>query len=219
MRPGLKPFFLVDLIGFREYARRLPVSSIEDPEEIWLGLKDGVDREEVVARIGEVIPGLVTVRDSQSVADLAERNPLAGGGWNGLTMFSMVAIGIAVFLTLTVHAVVSIRMGRVDLAVARALGLSRGQIFLSMAMERSVIVVLAVVTGGVMGYWPGLEILELIDLTPRGAAPVPHMLPSVQVWLVFGVISGLVAISAFSVGLAAVAAMRLNTAEVLRSGN
>ena len=113
-------------------------------------------------------------------------------------MFSMVAIGIAVFLTLTVHAVVSIRMGRVDLAVARALGFSRGQIFLSMAMERSVIVVLAVVTGGVMGYWPGLEILELIDLTPRGAAPVPPMLPSVQVWLVFGVISGLVAISAFS---------------------
>ena len=219
MRAGLKPFFLVDLIGFREYARRLPVSSIDDPGEMWLGLKDGVDREEVVARIGEVIPGLVTVRDSKSVADLAERNPLAGGGWNGLTMFSMVAIGIAVFLTLTVHAVVSIRMGRVDLAVARALGLSRGQIFLSMAMERSVIVVLAVVTGGVMGYWPGLEILELIDLTPRGAAPVPPMLPSVQVWLVFGVISGLVAISAFSVGLAAIAAMRLNTAEVLRSGN
>ena len=70
-----------------------------------------------------------------------------------------------------------------------------------------------------MGYWPGLEILELIDMTPQGAAPVPHMIPSVQVWLVVGVIFGLVAISVFSVGLAAIAAMRLNTAEVLRSGN
>ncbi|GIT44797.1 MAG: hypothetical protein Ct9H300mP11_27330 [Chloroflexota bacterium] len=153
------------------------------------------------------------------MADLAERNPLAGGGWNGLTMFSMVAIGIAVFPTLTVYAVVSIRMGRGDLAVARALGFSRGQIFLSRAHGKERHRCVGRRYRGVMGYWPGLEILELIDLTPRGAAPVPPMLPSVQVWLVFGVISGLVAISVFSVGLAAIAAMRLNTAEVLRSGN
>ena len=112
--------------------------------------------------------------------DTAQRNPLAGGGWNGLTIFSMAAIGIAVLLTLTVHALVSIRMGRMDLAVTRVLGFSRRQIFLSLATERLIISVLGIAAGAGMGYWPGLEVLELVDLTSQGSHPVPPLLPSVQ---------------------------------------
>ena len=213
-----KPFFLIDLNDFQEYARRLPLGVVERPEEMWLAVDEEADRDQVTAQIGEAITGLVAVRDSESVAAQAERNPLAGGGWNGLTVFSMVAIGIAVLLTLTVHALVSIRMGRMDLAVARALGFSRRQFFLSLATERTIIAVLAVAAGAAMGYWPGLEILELMDLTPQGDTPVPPMVPSVQGWLMAGVIAGLLAAAAFSVGFATVAARRLNTAEVLRGG-
>ena len=120
----------------------------------------------------------------------------------------MVAIGIAVLLTLTVHSLVSIRMGRVDLAVARVLGFSRRQFFLSLATERLIVAVLAIAAGAAMGYWPGLEILELVDLTPQGNAPVPPLAPSIRGWLL--------AASALSVGFAAVAARRLNPAEILR---
>ena len=95
----------------------------------------------------------------------------------------MVAIGIAVLLTLTVHSLVSIRMGRVDLAVARVLGFSRRQFFLSLATERLIVAVLAIAAGAAMGYWPGLEILELVDLTPQGNAPVPPLAPSIRGWL------------------------------------
>jgi len=213
-----KPFFLIDLNDFQEYARRLPLGVVERTEEMWLAVDEEAARDQVTAQIGEAITGLVAVRDSESVAAQAERNPLAGGGWNGLTVFSMVAIGIAVLLTLTVHALVSIRMGRMDLAVARALGFSRRQFFLSLATERTIIAVLAVAAGAAMGYWPGLEILELMDLTPQGDTPVPPMVPSVQGWLMAGVIAGLLAAAAFSVGFATVAARRLNTAEVLRGG-
>ena len=69
-----------------------------------------------------------------------------------------------------------------------------------------------------MGYWPGLQVLELVDLTPQGNAPVPPLAPSVQGWLMAGVLSGLLAASALSVGLAMAAVRRLNTAEVLRGG-
>jgi len=218
MIPDRKPFFLVDLTDFQEYARRLPQGVTERPGEMWLAVDEAANRDQVVSQISVAIPGLIAVRDAESVAALAEQNPLAGGGWNGLTVFSMVAIGIAVLLTLTVHALVSIRMGRMDIAVAKVLGFSRRQFLLSLATERTIVAVLAIAAGAAMGYWPGLEILELMDLTPQGETPVPPLVPSVQGWLMAGVIAGLVAAAALSVAFAVLAARRLNTAEVLRGG-
>ncbi|PKB70911.1 MAG: hypothetical protein BZY87_08110 [SAR202 cluster bacterium Io17-Chloro-G6] len=218
LNPGRRPFILVDLDDYREYMRRLPVGSLERPGEMWLSLEPAVDRQQVISQIPGLIPGLYSIKDRESVAEFAERNPLAGGGWNGLTIFSMVAIGIAVLLTLTVHALVSIRMGRMELAVARVLGFSRGQFFLSLATERLIVAVLAIAAGAAMGYWPGLEILELVDLTPQGDAPIPPLIPSIKGWLMIGVLAGLLAASALSVGFAAVAARRLNAAEILRGG-
>ena len=216
--PDRKPFFVTDLTDFTEYVRRLPLSVLAEPAEMWLALDEDADREQVAADIRELIPGLLSVKDSDLVASLAERNPLAGGGWNGLTIFSMVAIGIAVLLTLTVHALVSIRTGRMDLAVVRVLGFSHRQFLLSLATERLIIAVLAIAAGAAMGYWPGLEILELIDLTPQGGDPVPPLVPSVQGWLMAGVLAGLLSVAALSVAFAVVAARRINTAEVLRGG-
>ena len=216
--PDRKPFFIVDLTDFQEYARRLPSSISDEPNEMWLALDEDADRGQVILQIAEAAPGLITVRDGEATAALAERNPLAGGGWDGLTIFSMAAIGIAVLLTLTVHSLVSIRTGRMDLAVARVLGFSSGQFFLSLAAERMIIAVLAIAAGAAMGYWPGLEILELVDLTPQGDAPVPPLLPSVKGWLMAGVLGGLLGAAILSVGFAVVAARRLNTAEVLRGG-
>jgi len=216
--PDRDPFLLVDLNDYQDYARRLPISTLGRPGEMWLGLGPLADRQQVIDQIPDQIPGFVIVRDGEREADLAGRNPLAGGGWDGLTIFSMVAIGIAVLLTLTVHALVSIRMGRMDLAVARVLGFSRGQFFLSLVTERLIVAVLAIAAGAAMGYWPGLQILEMVDLTPQGNAPVPPLMPSIKGWLMAGVLAGLLAASALSVVFATVAVRRLNPAEILRGG-
>ncbi|MBC8280109.1 MAG: hypothetical protein H8E48_04915, partial [Chloroflexi bacterium] len=218
LKPDRNPFAIVDLSDYREYVRRLPSSALDRPDEMWLALDPDADREQVIAQIPDMIPGFVSVRDAEVVAGLAERNPLAGGGWDGLTVFSMVAIGMAVLLTLTVHALVSVKTGRMDLAVVRVLGFSRGQFFLALATERLIIAVLAIAAGAAMGYWPGLQVLELVDLTAQGNASVPPLVPSVKFWLMTGVLAGLLAGAALSVGFAVVAARRLNTSEVLRGG-
>ena len=218
IKPDRDPFVITDVSYYWEYVRRLPQSSLDLPEEMWLAIDPDADREQVISLVPDLVPGLVTVRDAEVVAGLAERNPLAGGGWNGLTVFSMVAVGLAVLLTLTVHALVSVKTGRMDLAVIRVLGFSRSQFFMSLATERLIIAVAAIAAGAFMGYWPGLQILELVDLTPQGNAPVPPMVPSVNVGLMVGVLAGLLAGAALSVGFAVVAARRLNTSEVLRGG-
>ena len=98
------------------------------------------------------------------------------------------------------------------------MGFSRGQFFLSLATERLIVASLAIAAGAAMGYWPGLEVLELVDLTPQGDAPVPPLIPSVKGWLMAGVLAGLLAASALSVGFATVAVRRLNPAQILRGG-
>ena len=219
VKPERNPFVIVDLSDYREYVRRLPSGSGSRPDEIWLALDPEVDRDEVISLILDVMPGVVFVRDAEAVAELAERNPLAGGGWDGLTVFSIFAIGVAVFLTLTVHALVSVKSGRIDLAVVRVLGFSRHQLFLSLVTERLIISVLAIAAGAAIGYWPGLWVLELVDFTAQGNDSVPPLVPSVKVWLMTGVLAGLMAGVALSVCFAVVSASRLNTSEVLRGGS
>ena len=75
------------------------------------------DEGEIIDQIRVLIPGLISIRDREYVASFSAKNPLTGGGWDGLTALSMGAIGITVLLALSVHALVSVSMGRIDLAV------------------------------------------------------------------------------------------------------
>ena len=101
--------------------------------------------------------------------DTARRNPLAGGGWDGLTILGMTAITVAALLALAIHAVVAVRSGRVDLTVAQTLGLSRRQLALSLALERTIVAVIGLVAGSFMGIWLGRWTLGFLDITGRGA--------------------------------------------------
>jgi putative ABC transport system permease protein len=213
-----RPFLLVDLNDYEDYLALLPVSSLDPPDELWLALDPAADREQVKSQVIAQLPALQTVVDREQAADLAESNPLAGGGWDGLTALGMTAIGIAVVLTLGVYAAVSVRTGRTDLAVARALGFSRSQFLLSVSVERLLIAALAITAGAAIGYWPGLELIELMDLSPGGLPAVPPLVPAVQGWLLAVVLAGLSAASVASVLLTVVQARRLNTAATLREG-
>ena len=61
--------------------------------------------------------------------------------------------------------------------------------------------------------------MELVDFTAQGNDSVPPLVPSVKVWLMTGVLAGLMAGVALSVCFAVVSASRLNTSEVLRGGS
>ena len=211
-----RPLLLVDLDDYRQYLERLPSKPPDVPVEMWIALDPGADREVVSARIAAAMPGFVRYEDRELAAALAQRNPLAGGGWNGLTALGMTAVGVAVALALSASAVVSVRQGRTDLAVARAIGFSRRQLLFSMSFERLLIAVLAIAAGAAIGYWPGLRLMEMMDLTSSGRPAVPPLLPAVHEWLLAGVLSGLLAAAALAALLAMARARRLNTTETLR---
>ena len=64
VRPERKPFFLIDLTNFQDYARRLPMGIVEKPEEMWLAVSEEADREQVIAQIVEAIQRPVVIKDA-----------------------------------------------------------------------------------------------------------------------------------------------------------
>ena len=218
LNPSTRPFLIVPLDAYSQYVRRTSSERINDPWEFWVSLKDGTDRSAAAASIKERLGVFVGVRDRDSLVNNALRNPLAGGGWNGLTILGMASIIVAVLLTLVIHALVAIQTGRVDLTVARTLGLSRLQLFLSLGLERALVAIVGLAVGSAVGVWMGRWILGYLDVNTRGEPSIPPMVLAAQEWLIISVLGGLAAALILGLIVAAVSALRLRVADILRAG-
>ena len=185
---------------------------------MWVSLDEKFDRGPVIQSIRDLLPEIFSIQDRGAAEDLARRDPLAGGGWNGLTVLSMTAIAIAVVLTLIIHAVVSVQTGRVDLSVAWALGLSKIQIFFALALDSLIVTALGLGSGIALGIWPGRWLLGWLNPTERGQPLVPPMVPTTHDWLLILILGSLVAAAILGLGFAAVFARRLRLPEILRAG-
>ncbi len=216
--PSRRPFIMVDLNDLQQYVRRLPSVGQLIPGELWLSLDEEVDRGPLVQSMRDVLPAIVFIQDRAAKEDQARRNPLAGGGWNGLTVLGMSAIAVAVVLALIIHAVVSVHTGRLDLSVAWALGLSKVQIFFALALDSLIVTVPGLAAGTALGIWPGRWLLGALNPTERGEPLVPPMVPTMHDWLLILILGGLVAAAILGLGFAAVFARRLRLPEILRAG-
>jgi hypothetical protein len=215
--PSLQPFLLVSLGDYTRYLNRVGGGGIEPPEEAWLGVEETANRDQVLRTLGQLLPSFASVRDGKAAAQLAGRDPLAGGGWDGLTLIALGSLTATVALALGIHAVVSVNTQRVDLAVVKALGFSSRQLFLGLALERAVVAVLALAAGSALGLWLGQWVLGFLDLTSSGREVIPPMLFTVRGWLVGVVVLDLVVATLLSVALAAWSARRLKAFDILRT--
>ena len=218
LNPSARPFLIVPLDIYTQYVRRSSSERVEDPWEFWVSLEDGADRDAAATSIKERLGVFVGVRDRDSLVKNALRNPLAGGGWNGLTILGMAAIIVAVLLTLVIHALVAIQTGRVDLTVARTLGLSKLQLFLSLGLERVLVAIVGLAVGSAVGAWMGRWILGYLDVDTRGEPSIPPMILAAQEWLIILVLGGLAAALVLGLIVAAMSALRLRVADILRTG-
>jgi len=209
---------MVSLEDLRQYLKRIPRGIYRPPEHLWLGLDPGADREAVIEDIKKRMSFLMSLRDRDREVDVARRDPLAGGGWNGLTLLGMFAVTVAVVLTLALHGVAAVRTGRVDLIVAQTLGFSRVQLTASLALERAMVAVVGIGVGSGVGLWMGRLVLGYLDITPRGRPVIPPMIPIVEGWVAGSVVAGLVVATLLAFGFVAVAARRLHAPDVLRIG-
>ncbi len=210
-------FFLVSLKSLQEYTARVPRGIPRPPREYWLALEPGVDREQAIRSVREVTSVSTGVVDREGLVDRAGRDPLAGGGWNGLTLLGLGALTIVVALAMVTHSLVAIRAARVELTVGRALGFSGRQVVGILVLERLLVATVGLFSGATIGYFLGRWTLGLMGLTPDGQPIIPPMVLTVQPWLVALVIANLAIAAALATLVAAVAAGRLRPSDILRN--
>ena len=214
-----RPFLLLDIDTYLTYVKFLPPSGLHtSPNEVWLSLDKEHDAEQATDEIAGMLPTFTFLSDREKIAQLAATNPLAGGGWNGLTGLSMACVGIAVIAVLLLHSAASVRASRVDTAVVKALGLGRAQLFLVQSAEKWLMGGVALAAGAVLGYWPGQALVRLLDLRTGTAADIPPMIPEVHLAILVLVLAGLAAMVMASALLGAVVADRIRIADALREG-
>ena len=212
------PFLLVNIADYERFVARMPGSPpAAPPKEAWVGLNDSVARASSVLAVRRV-EGVSSVEDREAAVDLARRNPLAGGGWDGLTILSMAALTVAAAVALGAHSVVSIQAGRIDLTLSEALGLTRTEVLLSLVFERAIVAATGAAIGSVAGLWLGRWVLGFLDVTSDGSPVVPPM-----VFITSGGLAALVFVClAAALATAILATMaslrRLRASDVLRTG-
>ena len=211
-------FLLVSLKSLTDYTARIPRGIPTPAREFWVALEQGADRQQVLRSVREATSVSANIRDRRGLVEQAERDPLAGGGWNGLTLLGMAALTIVVTLALATHAMVAVRTSRVELAVVRAMGFSRGQLVGLLILERALVAAVGLVSGGVIGYYLGRWTLGLMDMTSGGLPIVPPMILAVQTWLIGLVILNLVIAVILAIIVAGIAVGRLRPSDILRNG-
>ncbi len=209
LNPSSQGFLLVSMRVYLDYVRRLSGGTGDSPNEFWVALEDRADHAQVVAALKQKLPVSARIRDQEAAVDLARRDPLAGGGWNGLTLLSIATLTFAVVLAMVTHAAVSVQSGRVDLTVVRAVGFSRLQIFLSLALERVVVAVVGLAAGSAVGYLLARWVLGLLDQTASGRPIVPPMIFDTQPWIIALTVLCLAAAALLAICSAALSASRL----------
>ena len=218
MSPPSRPFLLVNMEEYRQYMRRVPGSyTLNSPNEVWVSLNDSISRSSTILSISR-LPGVTSVEDRDAVVELAQRNPLAGGGWNGLTILSMSVLTMAIAVALGTYSAVSVQAGRIDLTISGALGLSKIEVLLSLVLERFLVMITGIAIGSAVGLWLSRWVLGFLDKTIDGTPVVPPMIVTTHGGLMALVYLDLLAALAIAVLVTMLSVRRLNAPDILRSG-
>ena len=217
LTPGVRPFVIIPLDAYVSYLDRIPGGNPKRPNQFWLALHEDQDRAAGISTLRQELPRSALIRDRQASVDRAQRDPLAGGGWAGLTILSVSALAVAAILVLGAHAAISVYRGRVDLAVVGALGLSTRQMMMGLVLERVVVAVLGIGAGVILGLGLGPWVLSYLDITPTGRDLLPPMEVTAHAWLIGLTFAELAFALALAVVIAVISASRLKAADVLRA--
>ncbi|WP_328747574.1 FtsX-like permease family protein [Streptomyces sp. NBC_00285] len=192
-----------------EYSRSL------EPTEWWLSTAPGAsDRVAAALRARpDMDPTQVVVRDE--LARQLRDDPFGAGPEAAFTAAAGVAAALAA-VGFAVSAAGSLRERGAEFAVLRALGAPRRRLARAVAVEQSVLVVLALLVGALLGAVLTRAVVPLIVLTDEATRPVPVVL--VQLPLArAAVLLAAVALAPLLV-TAALALRRADPARALREG-
>jgi putative ABC transport system permease protein len=142
---------------------------------------------------------------------------LIAAGGSGILLLAFLAALVLVGVALLVSLWTAVQRRRVEFAVLRALGLSRGQVLRMLAFEYALVVILGLGVGAYLGLLVGRQMLSFLNVTETGSRVVPPFVLQTQ-WSVVGLgVAVVLAIFAAALLLAARVVAGGSDAQALRT--
>lgn len=144
----------------------------ESPEELWLKLTPGTNIEAFL----ESRPFVYAASYDREHEALIRQTDLLTAGLIGLLVFAfLVGLTLSV-VSLITYAALNIQARRNEISVLRALGFTRRRIILSLTLEQALVVVMAVLLGGIIGVVLSVQVLPTLSTSTTGTALTPPFL-------------------------------------------
>jgi len=117
--------------------------------------------------------GLARVRDQEAEARLARGNPLSGAGLGGVAWLALGTLSGVAVLGLLLYAGLAARRSRMEMGLLWALGLSRRQVGVVLALEELLLAVVGLGVGAALGTALGGWSLQYLDVSSGGQTLTP----------------------------------------------
>jgi len=159
-----------------------PFGSDLDTNELWLSLAPDADIEALSETVAARPFVLTHVFTRAQAIETNTRNPLIAASGSGILYLAFIAVLLLVASALLTSLLASIRRRRVEFAVVRAIGLSRLQLLAMLTLEYSVVFVVGVSAGCLLGLFVSSRMLSFLDVTETGERVEPAVITETE-WL------------------------------------
>ncbi|WP_322795730.1 FtsX-like permease family protein [Tepidiforma sp.] len=185
--------------------------------EAWLSLAPGADPATVEAalRADPFSFGVVTSRERE--LSLLQRNPLISAGGAGILYLAFGAILLLVAAALLVSLWLVVQRRRVEFAVLRSLGFSRGQVIRLLAFEYGLVAVVGIAAGAWIGRAVASRMLSFLDVDEAGRRAEPPFILQTDWLIVLGGSAAVVFVFLFAFAFASRLLARMSDAQALRT--
>ena len=185
--------------------------------EVWTSLAPDADIKKLSETLREPPYQLNRITTRQEEIDAATRNPLIAASGSGILLIAFAAVLALVAAALLTSLLAAIRRRRVEFAVIRAIGLSRLQLLAMLALEYSVVFVVGVASGCVLGLFVSSRMLSFLDVTEAGERVEPSFILETRWLMVAAGVLVVFAVFALALWLAARIVSRTSDTQALRT--
>jgi putative ABC transport system permease protein len=175
-------FLVADLSSVSRYANLSPLNRELLPNELWISTSAPVDdRDRLVGRLS----GVNGYR-YDSAHNRAERlagskvDPLVEAGWRALLFIAFSAVLLLSSVGFLIHAYVSFRSRRLEYALLRTVGMSMRQLMTMIWLEQTLIIVVGLGLGTLLGGMLGNVIMPFLAHNDFGGQVMPPYMMQVS---------------------------------------
>ncbi len=148
--------------------QRMPVN----PNELWIGLDDA----RAAGQVSQEFPDAQRMMDRLTEQQAIRADPLAMGV-RSVTLLGTMLTALLSLAGFTTHFYLSARQRETAYSILRSLGLSTGQLYITLVLEQIVMICAGLGLGIFLGWVLNLLILPSLPLSLGDRPPVPPMIP------------------------------------------